>query len=111
VSQAVVIGDDRPFVAALVTIDEDAFADWVVEIGVEARTVAEAVDTAELRSAIAAAVDDANLSVSRAESIREFAILPNDFTIEAGELTPTLKVRRAIVHGRYQAVIESIYTA
>jgi long-chain acyl-CoA synthetase len=111
VSQAVVVGDERPFVAALVTIDDEAFVDWVVETGLDAGTVAEAAETAELREAVRAAVDDANLSVSRAESIREFAILPNDFTIEAGELTPTLKVRRSVVHGRYQAVIDSIYTA
>jgi long-chain acyl-CoA synthetase len=106
-----VVGDERPFVAALVTIDEEAFVDWVVEVGLEARTVAEAAETEDLRAAVRAAVDDANLSVSRAESIREFAILPNDFTIDAGELTPTLKVRRSVVHGRYQAVIDSIYTA
>jgi len=109
VSQAVVVGDERPFVAALITIDEDAFADWASEAGIAANTVAEAADTAELRAAIGAAVDEANLSVSRAESIREFAILPSDFTIDAEELTPTLKVRRAVVHYRYQAAIESIY--
>ena len=111
VSQAVVVGDARPFVAALVTIDEDAFVGWVAEAGLDAGTVAEAAGSAELREAVRAAVDDANRSVSRAESIREFAILPADFTIEAGELTPTLKVRRSVVHGRYQAVIDSIYTA
>ena len=111
VSQAVVVGDERPFVAALVTIDEEAFVDWATEAGLDAATVAEAAETAELREAVRAAIDDANLAVSRAESIREFAILPNDFTIDAGELTPTLKVRRSVVHGRYQAVIDSIYTA
>jgi long-chain acyl-CoA synthetase len=110
VSQAVVVGDERPFVAALVTIDEEAFVDWSAEVGLDVRTVAEATTTDELRAAVRAAVDDANLSVSRAESIREFAILPNDFTIDAGELTPTLKVRRAVVHGRYETVIDSIYT-
>ena len=109
VSQAVVVGDERPFVAALVTVDEEAFADWVQESGLLASCVAEAVDTAELRAAVAEAIEAANASVSRAESIREFAILPHDFTIDAGELTPTLKVRRAIVHGRYREAIESIY--
>ncbi len=111
VSQAVVVGDERPFVAALVTVDEEAFVEWAAEAGLETPTVAEAAETAELRAAVRAAVDDANRSVSRAESIREFAILPHDFTIDAGELTPTLKVRRSVVHGRYQAVIDSIYTA
>jgi long-chain acyl-CoA synthetase len=71
--------------------------------------VEEAADTAELRAAIAAAVDEANLSVSKAESIREFSILPHDFTIDAEELTPTLKVRRTVVHLRYQEFIDSIY--
>jgi long-chain acyl-CoA synthetase len=109
VSQAVVVGDERPFIAALITIDEDAFAPWAAEAGVAAGTVAEAADSAELRAVIGAAVDDANLSVSRAESIREFAILPSDFSIDAEELTPTLKVRRAVVHRHYQAAIDSIY--
>jgi long-chain acyl-CoA synthetase len=110
VSQAVVVGDERPFVAALVTIDEAAFADWASENDLAAGTVAEAAETVELRAAVRAAVDEANLSVSRAESIREFAILPHDFTIDAEELTPTLKVRRSVVHGRYRDAIDSIYT-
>jgi long-chain acyl-CoA synthetase len=109
VSQAVVVGDERPFVAALITIDEAAFVDWAAEAGIEAGTVSDAADTSELRAVIGAAVDEANLSVSRAESIRAFAILPHDFTIDAEELTPTLKVRRVVVHGRYRAAIDSIY--
>jgi long-chain acyl-CoA synthetase len=110
VSQAIVLGDQRPFVSALITIDEDAFVGWASEVGISARSVAEAVDTDELRAAVRAAVDEANLSVSRAESIREFAILPRDLTIDAEELTPTLKVRRSVVRDRYAAVIDSIYT-
>ncbi len=109
VSQAVVVGDERPFVAALITIDEDAFAGWAAEQGMSATTVADAADSAELREVIGAAIESANASVSRAESIREFAILPTDLSIEAGELTPTLKVKRTVVHERYHAAIESIY--
>jgi long-chain acyl-CoA synthetase len=62
-----------------------------------------------LRSVIQSAVDDANRSVSRAEAIREFKILPRDLTIENDELTPTLKVRRATVEQAYAEVIDSIY--
>jgi long-chain acyl-CoA synthetase len=109
VSQAVVVGDQRPFIAALVTIDDEVFARWTQEVDLAAATVAEATESAELRDVIRTAVDEANASVSRAESIREFVILPRDLTIEADELTPTLKVRRAIVLARYETAIESIY--
>jgi len=110
VSQAVVVGDQRPFVAALITIDEEAFALWAQDEGIGDITVADAVSNAELRAAISGAVDSANTSVSRAESIREFVILPQDLTIEADELTPTLKVRRMVVVSRYEAAIDSIYS-
>ena len=63
----------------------------------------------DLRTELQTAVDGANPSVSRAESIREFAILPRDLTIAAGELTPTLKVRRAVVAKTYESVIEELY--
>jgi long-chain acyl-CoA synthetase len=109
VSQAVVVGDERPFVAALITIDDDAFAAWAAEHDMSATTVADAAESTELREVIGAAIESANASVSRAESIREFAILPADLSIEAGELTPTLKVKRTVVHERYRAAIESIY--
>ena len=59
---------------------------------------------------VQAAIDDANRSVSRAESIRKFALLPHDLTIESGELTPTLKVRRSIVEKSYQHVIDGLYS-
>ena len=111
VSQAVVIGDQQPFIAALITIDVEAFAIWAEEAGTAGATVAEAADSAALRAVIGGAVDAANSSVSRAESIREFVILPEDLTIEADELTPTLKVRRMVVATRYKAAIESIYGA
>jgi long-chain acyl-CoA synthetase len=109
VSQAVVLGDQRPFISALVTIDDEAFADWAQEHGLAGATVGDAVDHAALRAAIAEAVAEANNSVSRAESIREFVILPRDLTIDADELTPTLKVRRATVLSRYEAAIATIY--
>ncbi len=109
VSQAVVLGDQRPFISALVTIDEEAFTDWANEHGLERATVGDLVASDELRAVVGVAVADANTSVSRAESIREFVILPRDLTIEDGELTPTLKVRRAVVLARYEAAIGSIY--
>ena len=108
ISQAVVIGDRRPFIAALVAIDEQAVLEWA-----KARDLtgglAEIAESVQLRETIAEAVEAANASVSRAESIREFAILPHDLTIDAGELTPTLKVRREVVQEHYRDAIDGIY--
>lgn len=107
ISQAVVVGEGRQYVAALVTLDAEALAAWCAAHG---RLIDSIADDAELRAEIQVAVDAANQSVSRAESIRKFAILPVDFTIEAGELTPTLKVRRSIVERKYADVIERLYS-
>lgn len=109
VSQAVVIGDQRPFIAALVTIDEEAFADWAIEQGVTGKSVADLAGDDLLRAEVRAAVEEANRAVSQAESVREFRILGQDFTIEGGELTPTFKVRRAVVATRYATQIEELY--
>jgi long-chain acyl-CoA synthetase len=109
VSQAVVVGDQRPFIGALVTIDDEAFAEWAQEAGLPSTVVSDAIERRELRAVVGAAVDAANATVSRAESIREFVILPRDLTIEADELTPTLKVRRAVVLTHYADAVQSIY--
>jgi len=108
ISQAVVVGDARPFVAALITIDEEAFAAWATGV-LEASEVAQAMDHPALLAEVQAAIDDANQSVSRAESIRKFAVLPHDLTVVNGELTPTLKVRRAVVEKAYGPVIDDLY--
>ncbi len=110
VSQAMVVGDNRPFIAALVTIDEERFSGWAQEQGKNGKSISDLVDDADLRREIQSAVDEANKAVSRAESIREFRILPDDFTVEEGELTPTLKVKRHVVAGKYEHVIEDIYS-
>ncbi len=109
VSHCVVIGDARPFIAALITIDEEAFPSWAAQAGKEGKTVADLVDDADLTAAVQQAVDDANLAVSRAEAIRTFRILPEDLSIEGGELTPTLKVKRAVIAQKYAQVIDHIY--
>jgi long-chain acyl-CoA synthetase len=110
VSQAVVVGDARPFIAALVTLDEDAVRERAIEHGRGDAVAADLVDDEALDAEVQAAIDDANRSVSRAESIRKFALLPRDLTIESGELTPTLKVRRSIVEKSYQHVIDGLYS-
>src|SRR5690606_26583593 len=109
VSQAIVVGDNRPFVAAMLAIDEEALGEWADERGLGHLDRDALLAHPDLRAELQAAVDDANRSVSRAESIRTFEILPRDLSIAAGELTPTLKVRRAVIAKTYEAVIETRY--
>ena len=110
VSQCMVVGDGQPFIGALVTIDAEALPGWRERNGKPAGDgVADLVDDPDLRAEIAAAVDEANQAVSRAEQIREFRILPVDFTEAGGELTPTLKVKRAVVAKVHAEHIASIY--
>jgi long-chain acyl-CoA synthetase len=109
VSQAMVVGEAMPFIAALITIDASAFADWAKEHDRRGVPFEQVRTDAVFLAEIQAAVDHANASVSRAESIRNFTILPHDLSIEAGELTPTLKMRRAVVAKRYAGDIERLY--
>jgi long-chain acyl-CoA synthetase len=109
ISQAVVVGDQRPFVAAMLAIDEEALEEWATDKQLARLAMAGLLDHELLRAHLQEAVDEANRSVSKAESIRAFAILPRDLTIESGELTPTLKVRRAVVAKTYDTVIEELY--
>ncbi|MBW3561270.1 MAG: AMP-dependent synthetase/ligase [Actinobacteria bacterium] len=109
ISQAMVVGDDQPFIGALITIDEDEFPRWAEEHSKEGKSVADLTDDPELRSEVQEAVEHANKAVSRAESVREFRILPEDFSIEGGELTPTLKVKRRVIHDKHGQYIADIY--
>ncbi|MBJ8347017.1 long-chain fatty acid--CoA ligase [Antrihabitans sp. YC2-6] len=110
ISQAVVVGDQRPFVGALITIDSDAFPRWkAANSKSEQTTLDELVDDSDLASEIDRAVQRANSGVSNAEAIKKFRILAVDFTEESGELTPTLKVKRNIVQKRFSAEIDALY--
>ncbi len=109
VSQAIVVGDQRPFVAAILTLDDEALDQWAAERGLDGVEGPELRQHEEVRVELQSAIDDANRSVSKAESIRAFDVLPHDLTIESGELTPTLKVRRAVVAKSYESVIERLY--
>jgi long-chain acyl-CoA synthetase len=112
VGQVLVVGDGQPFIAALVTVDAEALPRWRRQHGKPEGdgSAADLVDDPELRGEIAAAVEEANRAVSRAEQIRKFRILPGDFTEEGGELTPTLKVRRSVVTSRYADDVAALYS-
>ena len=110
VSQCLVVGDARPYIAALVAGDPETFAQWKADNGKpETATMADLRDDPALRAEIQAAVDDANKAVSQAEAIKKFAILDEDFTEAGGQLTPTLKVRRNVVMEQYAAQIAALY--
>ncbi len=109
VSQCLVVGDGRKFISALITLDPEALEPWQQAQGLAGLPVAELAEHPKVRAEIAKAVADANLSVSRAEQIREFRILPGDFTVENGYLTPSLKVKRHLVTDDFAAEIEEIY--
>ncbi|MGC4847798.1 AMP-dependent synthetase/ligase [Micromonospora sp. DT15] len=110
ISQCVVVGDAKPFIAALVTVDEEALPTWLENAGLPLDTTVEQLREHEgLRKEIQAAVDAANQAVSKAEAIKVFRVLPHDFTEATGELTPSLKVKRQVVHKTYAAEIADIY--
>ncbi|AGM04997.1 long-chain fatty acid--CoA ligase [Amycolatopsis keratiniphila] len=110
VSQAMVVGDQRPFIGALITIDEEYFPSWKSQHGKPAdASVSDLADDAELRAEIQTAVDQANSAVSQAEAIKKFTILSKDFTEAGGEITPSLKLKRNIVNKNYATDIEALY--
>lgn len=109
VSQCMVVGDNQPYIAALVTIDQDALKTWITANKKDGATLAELVHDPDLLSVIQTAVDEANKAVSRAESIRKFTILPVDFTIAGGQLTAKLSVKRHVVAQEFAAEIEALF--
>jgi long-chain acyl-CoA synthetase len=108
VSQCMVVGDGRPFIAALVTLDPDAVRTWADHRGKSASPAA-LVDDPDLLAEVQHAVDDANELVSQAESIRRFRVLPTDWTEEEGHLTPSLKLRRSHVSHLVRDEIDRLY--
>jgi long-chain acyl-CoA synthetase len=110
VSECLVVGDAKPYIAVLVAADPETFAQWKADNGKpETALVADLRDDPLLRAEIQAAIDDANKAVSQAEAIKKFALLDGDFTEAGGQLTPTLKVRRYIIMEQYAAQIAALY--
>jgi long-chain acyl-CoA synthetase len=108
VSQALVVGDAKPYVAALVTLDPVEVGRWAEAQGIDGDAATLSGDD-RVRALIQEVVDDANRERSRFEQVKRFAILPRDFTMEAGEITPTLKVRRRAVQEHFAAEIDALY--
>jgi long-chain acyl-CoA synthetase len=110
VSQCIVVGDAKPYIAALVTIDPDAFPSWVKAAGKQAGSTVDSLkNDADLRAAIQGAIDEANKAVSQAEAVKKFAILGVDWTEEGGQMTPSLKLKRNVVMTEFAADVEALY--
>ena len=109
VGHAVVVGDGRPFVSALVTLDPEGLGNWRSERGLPPLAVRDATSDPGVLEAVQEAVDQANQLVSKAESIRSFTLLDAEFTVESGHLTPSLKLKRSAVVQDFQAEIARLY--
>jgi len=109
VSQCIVVGDNQPYIAALITIDPESLKGWITANKKDGATLAELTNDPDLIAVIQTAVDEANKAVSRAESIRKFKILPVDFTIAGGHLTAKLSVKRHVVHKEFAAEIAELF--
>jgi long-chain-fatty-acid--CoA ligase ACSBG len=117
ISNIIVVGDDRKYLAALITLKTDSegnlakeVLDQIKEIGSEATTIIEALNDEKIKFYIQKCIDEVNKkAVSRAQLIRKWSILPNDFSVESGELTPTLKLKRKFTSQKYSKIIEKMY--
>jgi len=110
VSQCMVVGDNQPFIASLITIDQDMLKGWIAANNKSGATLETLLNDPDLIAVIQTAVDEANKAVSKAESIRKFSILPTDFTIAGGQLTAKLSLKRHVIGEQYAAEIAALFT-
>lgn len=111
ISQAIVVGDAKPFIAALVTLDAEMLPSWCKGEGIEELSVNQAVKHPKVIASVEAAVQDANKQVSRAESIRKHTLLTVDFSVASGHLTPSLKLKRSVIMRDFATDVENLYSS
>jgi long-chain acyl-CoA synthetase len=110
IAECMVVGDGRPFVGALITLDEEFLPRWAAEHGKpEGATAADLCEDADLLAELQTAVDDGNAAVSKAESVRKFRVLTQQFTEDSGHVTPSLKLKRNVVAKDFATEIEALY--
>jgi len=110
IGQACVIGDRRKYLSALIVLDGDMAPAWAERQGIAFTDMAAFSQLPEIQAEVQKAVDDANEDVARVEQIKKFTVLPDEWTPESEELTPTLKLKRRVIHERYETEIEDLYT-
>jgi long-chain acyl-CoA synthetase len=109
ISQAVAFGDRKKFISALITLDPDAMGEWAAENGMESAGIEAMAAKPEVHELIRREVDARNRELASFETVKKFHILPRDLTIEDGEMTPSLKIKRNVVTERYRDQIEALY--
>jgi long-chain acyl-CoA synthetase len=110
ISQCLVVGDQQPYIAALITLDPESLPTWAEKAGKAELSLAELAQDPELHAEVQQAVDDANKAVSQAEAIKKFSILPADWTEAGGQLTPSLKLKRNLVMTECAGEIAALYS-
>lgn len=108
-SQFMVFGNERNYVIALVTLDPDAMAGWAAENDMAGKSYTEIVNSAEVKAMVGGYVDELNTRLNRWETIKKWELLDHDLTVESGELTPSMKVKRNVVEGNYKDTIDRLY--
>ena len=109
-SQLVVHGNGRNFVSALVTLDADAIPAWAAANGMAGKSYAEVVTSPEAQTMMQGYIDQLNATLNRWETIKKFTILDHDLTVEAGELTPSMKLKRKVVSDKFQDLLDAHYS-
>ena len=110
IAQVLAYGDKRKFISALITLEPDNIQAWAVEHGLGTKTVAELAVLPEVTRLIEGEIEERNRHLASFESIKRFHVLPRDFSIEDGEMTPTMKIKRKVVVQKFQNELESLYT-
>ena len=110
-SQFVVFGDEKNFVVALITLDEDAMKGWAAENDMAGRSYSEIVGSEQVQTMVGGYVDELNQKLNRWETIKKWELLDHDLSVESGELTPSMKVKRNVVEANNKARIDAFYTA
>ncbi|MCW2838657.1 MAG: long-chain fatty acid--CoA ligase [Aeromicrobium sp.] len=108
-SQILVHGNERNFCSALITLDPDAVTEWAAHHGMEGKTYTEIVSSPQMREVVQGQIDELNAKVNRWETIKKFAILDHDLSIESGEITPSMKVKRNVVEANNKAILDGFY--
>jgi long-chain acyl-CoA synthetase len=108
-SQMVVHGDIRHFCSALITLDPDAVSGWAAHHGMAGKSYAEVVQSPEMTQVVQGYVDELNAKLNKWETIKKFKVLDHDLTVESGEITPSLKVKRKVVEDNYRDILDGFY--